>query len=329
MAKRVSFAAQGRVELEDFQPGSPEPGQVRIRAVASLVSNGTESILLHHRFASGTHWEAWFRSSGGYPFRPGYALVGDVEEAGADTGLAPGTRVALRGPHASEVIAAAASCHPLPPAMDPFTAAWFALAKITFLGARAAGPVLGEPVVVIGGGPIGQMVMRWLKAAGALLLCVDPVEPRLSHARRIGARGVAGDVAQAAAEARDATGGGAAVVVDATGNAKVFAAALGMARPRGTVVLLGDTGTPAEQRLTSDLIVKGLHVVGAHDGHSTEPWGERRIVELFADMVASGRIDMTGLTTHVVPAARAPEAYEAITRDPAHTLGVSLDWRGT
>jgi threonine dehydrogenase-like Zn-dependent dehydrogenase len=45
-------------------------------------------------------------------------------------------------------------------------------------------------------------------------------------------------------------------------------------------------------------------------------------------MVQAKRIDMSGLTTHIVPGRRAAEAYAAITGDPAHTLGVALDWKG-
>lgn len=327
MATRVVFPEQGKVAVEEHDPGRPGDGQVRIRALASLISNGTEGIILHRRFAPGTHWADWFGSMGGYPWRPGYALVGEVVEAGPGSHLSPGARVGLRTGHASEVVAKASDCRPLPAELDPVLAAWFALAKITFVGALAAGHVLGEPVVVIGAGPIGQMLLRWLHASGAQLICIDPVESRLMHARRLGATCLAGDVASQGRAVKELTGGGAAVVVDATGNPAVFTAALGMARARGTVVLLGDTGTPAEQHLTGDVLSKGLRVVGAHDCHAVAPWTEQRIVDLFTAMVRAGRIDMTGLTTHIVPGARAPEAYAAITADPARTLGVALDWQ--
>jgi 2-desacetyl-2-hydroxyethyl bacteriochlorophyllide A dehydrogenase len=329
MAIRVCFPEQGAVSIEDFDPGHPGPGQVRVRSLVSLISNGTEGIILNRRFAPGTHWDGWFQSKGGYPWYPGYALVGEVVAVGEGVELALGSRVGLRSGHASEVLVAATDCLPLPADLDPVQAAWFALAKITCLGALAAGAVFGEPVVVIGAGPIGQMAMRWLRDAGAQpLVCIDPVEARLEHARRIGAIGIAGDVADVGEAVKQATGGGAAVVVDATGNARVFTAALGMARFRGTVVLLGDTGTPSEQRLTGDIIAKGLRVVGAHDGHAIAPWTERRIVDLFTGMVSAGRMDMSGLTTHVIPARRAPEAYAAMRDEPQRTLGIALDWRG-
>lgn len=191
MVARVCFPEQGKVAVEDYDPGRPGPGQVRVRALASLLSNGTEGILLHRRFAPGSHWDGRFQGCGGYPWRPGYALVGEVVEAGADAGLAVGTRVGLRSGHAAEVVAGADACRSLPAGLDPVLAAWFGLAKITCIGARAAGAVLGEPVVV---------------------------------------------------------------------------------------------------------------------------------------MVADGRIDMTGLTTHIIPGGQAPRAYAAITDDPARTLGVALDW---
>jgi len=328
MAYRVCFPEQHLVAVEDCEVGEPGPGQVRIRALASQISNGTEGILLHRRFVPGTHWQNWFDSRGGYPWRPGYALVGEVVSAGAGVDLRPGQRLACRAGHASEQVVDVAHCHPLDGAQDPQAAAWFALAKITFMGALAADAVLGEPVVVVGGGPIGQMAARWLRAAGAQpLLMVDPVEARLVHARRIGATALCGPVADLVEAVRAATGGGAAVVVDATGHAAVLPHALKMARDRGQVVLLGDCGNPGLQCLTGDVVSRGLRLVGAHDCHVTGAWNERRIVDLFTSMVRDGRIDLTGLTTHVVPARRAPEAYAAIDRDPAGTLGVVLDWQ--
>lgn len=328
MAYRICFPEQHRVAVEEFDPGDPGPGQVRLRALASQISNGTESILLHRRFAPGTHWDSWFASKGGYPWLPGYAMVGEVLAVGPGVALKAGQRLACRSSHASETIVDATGCHAVDAGLDPRAAAWFALAKITCMGGLAAGAVLGEPVVVIGAGPIGQLAVRWLRAAGAQpLLLVDPVEARLAHARHLGIATCCGDVASQVAAVRERTGGGGAVVVDATGNAAVFPHALAMARDRGTVVLLGDTGTPGEQRLTGDVVLRGLRIVGAHDSHASGAWSERRILDLFASMVSQGRFDMTGLTTHVVPARRAAEAYAAIDRDPSGTMGVILDWQ--
>jgi threonine dehydrogenase-like Zn-dependent dehydrogenase len=48
------------------------------------------------------------------------------------------------------------------------------------------------------------------------------------------------------------------VVIDSTGNSKVFQTALGLVQDFGTLVLLGDTGQPGMQALTPDVITRGL-----------------------------------------------------------------------
>lgn len=71
------------------------------------------------------------------------------------------------------------------------------------------------------------------------------------------------------------TGGeGAAVVFDVTGDGSVLAAALRLARTRGTVVVLGDAADPSVQRLGPELLLEGLRIVGVHSNHAT--LGERR-----------------------------------------------------
>src|SRR5207248_5878482 len=89
-------------------------------------------------------------------------------------------------------------------------------------------------------------------------------------------------------------GRGVRVVYDVTGHPAVFPAALKLCADHGRVVLLGDTGTPEQQHLTSDLIRRGLTVIGAHDRHApADPasgveWDARRIFELFLKFLARG-----------------------------------------
>jgi threonine dehydrogenase-like Zn-dependent dehydrogenase len=117
-------------------------------------------------------------------------------------------------------------------------------------------------------------------------------------------------------------------VVDSTGNAMVFAASLGLAANRGTVVIMGDTGVPTRQALTSDVITRGLTIVGAHDGHNTGEWNDATISRLFFSLVASGRFPMSGLTSHVFAPDQAAEAYATANRDRALTMGIVFDWSG-
>ncbi len=327
-AQRLVFPGKQKVLLEDFDPGQPGPGQVLVRTHLSLMSTGTENIVFNRLFEPGTHWDDWVK----YPFYPGYAMVGVVEQVGDGvTGLKVGQRVTYRNGHRSHDIVDAARCYPVPDNVPFEHAAWFALGKITFHAALGAGFTLGDSVLVVGAGPIGQMAVRWARAAGAAsILVVDTAAHRLPLAQAGGATGL---ISQPITEAREAivsASGGTRprVVIDSTGNAAVFAAALGLARDFGRVVILGDTGAPAQQKLSRDVITRGLTIVGVHDGHNTAEWNEKTITTLFFNLAASGRFPLEGLTSHIFAPQDCAEAYATANRDRASTMGLLFDWAG-
>lgn len=327
-AQRLVFPAKQKVLIEEFDPGLPGPGQVLVRTHLSLMSTGTENIVFNRLFDPGTHWDKWVK----YPMYPGYAMVGVVEQLGEGvTTLRPGQRVAYRNGHRSHDIVAADACFPIPDNVPFEHAVWFALAKITFHGAHVAGYTLGDSALIIGAGPIGQMSIRWASAAGVgAINVIDTAASRLPLAQAGGATAVIAKPITEAKEALLSANNGALprVVMDSTGHADVFAAALGLTRDFGKVVIMGDTGTPAAQKLTSDVIMRGLSIVGAHDGHDKGEWNHRRIVGLFLELAASGRFPLDGLTSHVFAPQDCAEAYATANRDRAATMGLVFDWAG-
>jgi threonine dehydrogenase-like Zn-dependent dehydrogenase len=155
------------------------------------------------------------------------------------------------------------------------------------------------------------------------------VDRRLALARRGGASAVIAKPVDAASEdVRETLGaGGPDVVIDSTGNAAVFSAALALVRTRGRVVILGDTGMPSRQHLTDDVLMRAVTVVGAHDSHGAwEPEGDRGIHELFLHLVATGRFDLEGLNTHTVRPADCAAAYRLAADRPEETMGIVFDW---
>jgi len=326
-AMRIVFPERGRIELEEFDVSDVGPGQVSFRTRFSLVSSGTERIVLHGRFDADTHWAGYAR----YPFHPGYSAVGEVVAVGEEVrDLAVGDVVAARVGHASHHVTDALSCAPVPSGIDLQQATWFGLAKIALMGARVAEYGLGARVLTVGAGPIGQMTVRWAHAAGVRHnVVVDPVAAR----RRLAERGGA-TASVAALVDRDAIVAACGhaqpeVVIDATGNADVFAQVLPLVATRGRVVVLGNTGSPSAQRLTDDVITRALHIVGAHDVLSMldPPWdGDRAIHDLFFHVVRTGRFDLEGLVTNVFIPSDAEAAYLALDEHPDETLGVCFDW---
>lgn len=332
MPKRIVFTGRNQVEVQDIPtPAAPGPGQVLLEARASLISTGTECIILQQIYEPGSHWDKWVK----FPFQPGYSMVAEVTAVGAGVnGVSPGQRLALRAGHTQHILTNWWVAT-VPDGVPDTEAAWFALACILQNGIRRAQIVLGETVVIIGLGILGQLACQYAKVCGARrVIAIDPAEDRLRTAERLGAtHALALPVAEAAEEVRRITGGALAdVVFDVTGHAAVFAPALTMVRKLGRLLLLGDTGTPTQQHLTADVITRGISIIGAHDGNPPAegnewyPWSHRRMAEVFFDLLLQGRMNVRDITSHVMSPADAPAAYRGLVERRGEHLGVVFDW---
>jgi len=297
-----------------------------------VISTGTEGIVLGRKFSPGTHWDAWVK----YPFRPGYSHVGRVTAIGDDVSESRvGDRVATRGPHSSHVQVRSAHAVRIPDQVSEDDATWTALAKIAQIGVRAAGHRLGDSVVVIGLGLVGQLVTQYVRLMGAAeIIAIDPAEMRLQMATAHGATTtLAMPASQALEEVKRLTADrGARVVYDVTGHPAVFPEALKLCADHGRVVLLGDTGTPELQHLTSDVIRRGLTIVGAHDRHApADPtagieWDARRMYELFLRFVSRGQMRVSDLVTHRYKPEQAGQAYAMLDKERERAMGVIFEW---
>lgn len=303
----------------------PDKDEVVIRVLFSLISTGTESRAYAHAFEENTHWQRWVQ----HPFYPGYTVVGDVIDVGPgvpDSWV--GLRVCTRLGHVSHGVARAEDCIVVPDDVPSELAPWAKLAQVAFTGVRAAQIALGDEVLVIGAGPIGQMVARWALAAGSLHVTVaDVSKDRLRWASQAGVTATLhAPLADSTEELRAAHGGTLPTkVIDTTGNPAVFADALNVTGEQGTVVLLGDPGEPSELRLTASLTTSGLRVVGVHHTHGLN---ERpRVFALFFRLLATGRFAAEGLNTHVWRPSQCTDAYELAQASRASTMGMLFDWR--
>src|SRR5262245_10273963 len=184
-SRSVVFTGERQVEVRPERVSPPGPKQLLVRTRCSLVSIGTELVCLERNFEAGTHWDRWVQ----YPFYPGYSNVGEVVEAGEEVeGFAPGQRVATRGGHREYFLAGASHAVPVPDALTNEEAAWFAMAGIAQNAVRAAAHELGDAVVVIGLGPLGQMVAQYAALGGArAVIAVDTIAGRLEMAAAHGA----------------------------------------------------------------------------------------------------------------------------------------------
>jgi 2-desacetyl-2-hydroxyethyl bacteriochlorophyllide A dehydrogenase len=324
--RRIVFTAPGEVELQPLELRAPGPGEIRVRSLYSLMSIGTELTILHGRYDPGTHFAARF----GFPqLKTGVQTVAEVEQVGESVEeFAVGDRIFMRMAHTSHWTLDAAACSPVPREIDPKAACWCGLAKTAFRAAHAAPFELGGAVLIVGAGPVGQMAIRWARAAGMARIDVaDLAELRLGLARRGGAthphRGSLAELRETQALGGD---DGFGLIVDTTGNPAVFVDALGAAARFGRIVLLGDTGYPSRQHLTSDVMTKGLTILATHDHQDRGGWTQRRIDALFFALVRDGRFDLDGLITHEFRPDECGDAYSLVTQRREDVVGALFDW---
>jgi predicted dehydrogenase/threonine dehydrogenase-like Zn-dependent dehydrogenase len=270
MRQLLQSLSEGRTVVAEVPRPAALPGQVVIRSVRSLVSAGTERMLVEFARAG---WVGKARqqpekvravldkigtdglaptltavlSKLDQPLPLGYCNVGEVLEMGAGTsGFMPGDRVASNGRHAEFVSVPPNLCARIPAGVSDDEAAFTVPAAIALQGIRLAQPTLGEAVVVSGLGLIGQLCVQLLRAQGCRVMGLDFSAERLALARRFGAEVVdlsAGEdpVAAAIAFSRG-RGMDAVLVAAATRSSEPLHQAALMCRKRGRIVLVGVTG---------------------------------------------------------------------------------------
>ena len=201
----------GRTEVADVPCPSPGRGQLLIRSTRTLVSAGTERMLVDFGKAG---WIEKARQQPDkvrlvidkiktdglvptletvsnkldQPLPMGYCNVGEVVAVGDGVhGFAVGDRVASNGRHADMVVVPVNLCGRIPPAVGDEAAAFTVLGAIALQGIRLVQPTLGEAVAVTGLGLIGLLAVQLLRANGCRVLGIDFDRQKLDLARQFGA----------------------------------------------------------------------------------------------------------------------------------------------
>lgn len=270
MKQVLQSLKDGTTTIADVPAPRPSTGQICIQTVATLVSAGTERMLVEFGKANwldkarqqpdkvrmvldkvrtdgfATTFEA-VKSKLDQPLALGYCNVGLVAEVGRGVhGFAVADRVVSNGKHAEVVCVPKNLCARIPEGVSDEQASFTVLAAIGLQGVRLVSPTLGECVVVTGLGLIGLLTVQMLRAQGCRVLGIDFDPARLEMARRFGADVVnpgAGEDVLAVAQAFSRGRGVDAVIITAsTKSNEPVSQAAQMCRKRGRIVLVGVVG---------------------------------------------------------------------------------------
>src|SRR3954454_20827264 len=175
----------------------------------------------------------------------------------------------------------------------------------------AAGLRAGDTVAVLGLGPVGLCAVQAARIGGAgQVVAIDTVEQRLEVARQFGAHPVHLTEGDPRAEVKTLTEGrGVDLAVEAVGDPRALELAIRLARPCGTVSIVGVYAERVEVHMGLAWI-KSLRMV---TGHANVIAQLAPVLEL----LSSGRLDPSPLVTHHMPLADASEAYALYDRREA------------
>jgi polar amino acid transport system substrate-binding protein len=373
MKQILQNAKTGAVAVAEVPVPVAQPGFVLVRTVASLISAGTERLTVEAAQKSlvGRAIEqpalvrkvldkarnegvvATFdavRSKLGSLTALGYSAAGTVSAVGEGVSdLRVGDRVACAGvgyaSHAEVLSVPRNLCVRLPDRVSFDMAAFGTVGAIALQGLRLAEPTLGESIVVIGLGLIGQLAVQLLRANGCRVFGIDLDQQKIDLACRLGAD----DGCKSDADAKTRVlewsrnrGADAVLITAATSSNEPVELAGEISRPKGRVVVVGAVGLnlPRKPYYDRELTfrISMSYGPGRYDRDYEERgqdypfgyvrWTERRNIEAFLDMIVGDRIQIEPLITHRFKIEDGEQAYQLITGDEPY-LGVLLQYDTT
>ena len=356
----------GKTGISDVPIPECTKGSLLIRTVSSLISPGTEKMLID--FGRANYLEKArqqpekvkmvldkIRTDGllptldaiqsklDHPLALGYSNTGVIETSSAD-GFKKGERVLSNGPHAEYVQVPANLCAKIPDNVPDEQAVFGVLGAVALQGIRLAAPDLGETFGVIGLGLIGLLTVQLLTANGCSVIGIDLDPEKCSLAEAFGAKTVnlnRGEDPELVARQMSRHNGidGVLITASSKSNQPVQTAAR-MCRKRGRIVLVGVTGLALNR---SDFYEKELsfqvscsYGPGRYDpeyekkGHDYPfgfvRWTEQRNFEAVLNLMSQGRLNVKPLISHRFDLPDALRAYDIISKGSEPYLGMLINY---
>lgn len=269
MKQIIQSFKTGQTILEEVPAPQASKGTVLIQTTRSLVSLGTERMLVEFGKSNLISkarqqpdkvkqvldkiktegllptLEAVFNKLG-EPLPLGYCNVGKVIAVGEGVSeFKVGDRVASNGQHAEFVSIPKNLVAHIPDNVSDEQAAFTVIGSIGLQGIRLLNPTLGETIVVTGLGLIGLLTAQLLVANGCKVIGVDVDDSKLNLAKKWGIipfNPKNGDVVKFVEEQTNGVGADGVIITASAKTDEIISQAAKMSRKRGRIILVGVIG---------------------------------------------------------------------------------------
>lgn len=270
MRQIIQDLNSGDTILEDIPAPLVKPGQVLIQTTRSLVSLGTERMLVEFGKANILQKAKQqpdkvkevidkIKTDGlrptinavfnklGQPIPLGYCNVGKVIGIGKGVQeFSIGDRVSSNGPHAEIVCVPRNLVIKIPDNVTDDEATFTVIGSIGLQGIRLVNPTFGETIVVVGLGLIGLITVQLLKANGCHVIGFDFDTKKVNIAKSFGIDAInpSDGIDQVAyvLNGTDSIGADAVIITASNKSNDIISQSAKMSRKRGRIILVGVIG---------------------------------------------------------------------------------------
>jgi 2-desacetyl-2-hydroxyethyl bacteriochlorophyllide A dehydrogenase len=325
------FVEPGKVELRQQELGAIPPDNLLVRSQISAISAGTELLAFRGELPAELALDETLgplrHGTFAYPFRFGYASVGEVVDAGSavDRAVWIGRRVFAFHPHATAFLAPATDVLLVPDALSSERAVLFAHMETAVNLVLDGRPTLGENVLLIGQGVVGLLTTALMaRFPLSVVIAAEGAAHRGQAARTFGARAV---VTSAHEVASIFGARGADLVFELSGDPDALNLAIAVAGHEARVVVGSWYGKKRSQiDLGGRFHRRRLQLISSQVSHIGASLSARwdRLRRADAAWRALVEIDTLPLISHRFSFEEAQSAYQLIDRNPALALALLL-----
>ncbi|HMA64964.1 MAG: bi-domain-containing oxidoreductase [Fibrobacterota bacterium] len=353
----------GKTELVDCPFPQCKKGSLVIQTRASLISLGTEKMLVEFSKSSlidkarqqpekvkqtldkvkSDGIIATFQAVSAKldePLPLGYCNAGVVLDTGDGvSGFGIGDRVISNGPHAEVVSVSKNLVSKIPDNVTFEEAAFTVAGSIGLQGVRLASPTLGETAVVIGLGLIGQLTAQLAKANGSRVIAFDLDNNKIALAKTFGIEAMScSDPVQPVLEQTGGVGADYVIITASSASEQILSQAARMSRKRGRIILVGviplhiNRSEFYEKELSFQVSCSygpGRYDPAYESAGNDYPlpfvrWTEQRNFDAVLQCIANGPLNVKPLITNRILFANAPETYDALGQ--AHSIATIIKY---